>query len=248
MADQNLLHTVEIMKAALPFVDSRSRVMAEFFTKILDLMGSMKSMTGKVNVAAYGSEKEKVDVEGLLNGIRPLCNDKEREFVDKILNIFNVKRMFEMYNNVMSTMKTMQEFGGFPFGDSESGNASDNVMGNFAGFNFDAIFGNNGSTTSTTDQDRDANLEADPFDNFNQSEYQSENQSEYQSENQSSTSGSDQSSPFGGMGNNKMMFDMLKTMVPPEQMSTFENLSMLLNTMSYDNNSKPGNSEENNDG
>jgi hypothetical protein len=246
MADQNLLHTVEIMKAALPFVDSRSRVMAEFFTKILDLMGSMKSMTGKVNVAAYGSENEKVDVdvEGLLNGIRPLCNDKEREFVDKILNIFNVKRMFEMYNNVMSTMKTMQEFGGFPFGDSESGNATDNVMGNFAGFNFDAIFGNNGSTTSTTDQAYETDPEADPFDNFNQSE----NQSEYQSESQSSTSGSDQSSPFGGMGNNKMMFDMLKTMVPPEQMSTFENLSMLLNTMSYDNNSKSGNSEENNDG
>jgi hypothetical protein len=44
------------------------------------------------------------------------------------------------------------------------------------------------------------------------------------------------------------MFDMLKAMVPPEQMSTFENLSMLLNTMSYDNTNKPDDSKEQKDG
>jgi hypothetical protein len=35
------------------------------------------------------------------------------------------------------------------------------------------------------------------------------------------------------------VLDMLKTMVPPEQISTFENLSMLFKAMSYDNTNKP---------
>jgi hypothetical protein len=225
MADQNLLHTAEIMKAALPFIDSKSRVTADLFTKILDLMGTMKSMTGKVNMAAYGNESETLDMEGLLSGIRPLCNNKEREFVDKILNIFNAKRMFEMYNNFMSTMKTMQEYGGFPFGDSGNGNNTDNVMGNFAGFNFDSIFGNTEGNTSTV-HETVSDSEVDPVDDNPQSEYNTSNSETTQTPN------------MGGFGNNKMMFDMLKTMVPPAQMSTFENLSMLLNTMSYDNNNK----------
>ncbi|MDF2944040.1 MAG: hypothetical protein K0S01_2898 [Herbinix sp.] len=240
MADQNLLHTAEIMKAALPFIDSKSRVMAEFFTKILDLMGSMKSMTNKVSMSAYGNEGEKIDVEGLLNGIRPLCNNKERESVDKILNIFNAKRMFEMYNNFMSTMKTMQEYGGFPFGESGGSNDSDNTMGNFAGFNFDSIFGNNGGNNSE-EPETTASEEFNYEEGFSQQEANTSDSDQDQS----------QSPPLGGMGgkgNNKMMFDMLKTMVPPEQMSTFENLSMLFNTMSYDSNSKPEDSEERNNG
>jgi hypothetical protein len=245
MADQDLLHTAEIMKAALPFIDSRSRVTAEFFTKILDLMGSLKSMTGKVNMAAYGSgsesESEKVDVEGLLTGIRPLCNGKEREYVDKILNIFNAKRMFEMYNNFMSTMKTMQEYGGFPFGDTGNGGSSDNFMGNFAGFNFDSIFGNTGANNSE-EHETDSNIESDHVEGFSQHENSTSSSSTDETPNMNGMG------DMSGMGNNKMMFDMLKTMVPPEQMSTFENLSMLLNTMSYDNNSKPDDSKERNDG
>jgi hypothetical protein len=223
-------------------------------------MGSMKSMTGKVNMAAYGYENEKVDVEGLLNGIRPLCSNKEREIVDKILNIFNAKRMFEMYNNFMSMMKTMQEFGGFPFGDTGTGNNTDNVMGNFAGFNFDSIFGNNAAKTSADHaSEEDYVSEADYVSEVNHAsdaDHASEEDHEYdqfssfnQNENSSSNDGATEQAPHSrGTSNNNMMLDMLKAMVPPEQMSTFENLSMLLNTMSYDNSSKPSDSEERNNG
>jgi hypothetical protein len=44
------------------------------------------------------------------------------------------------------------------------------------------------------------------------------------------------------------MFEMLKSMVPPEQLGTFENIRMLLNTMSYDNNSKSDDSKEHENG
>jgi hypothetical protein len=214
MADQDFSHTAEIMKAALPYIDSRTRVLAEFFTKAFDLMGSLKLFTS-FNLAACGFEGTKTDMEGLLTGIRPLCTLKEREFVDRILNFFNMKRMFEMYNNMMSAMKTMQEFDGFPFGDSGTGDDTDNVTGNFSNLNFESIFGN-----SKDSSDKE----------------------EAETKQESSDSDSNKS-----MQNNKM-FEMLKAMVPPEQMSTFENLSMLLNSMTYDNNSKPDDHKERNDG
>jgi hypothetical protein len=47
----------------------------------------------------------------------------------------------------------------------------------------------------------------------------------------------DSSQDKGSEGNSGML-DMLKNMIPPDQMSTFENLRMLFNTMSYDDSSK----------
>lgn len=54
MADQDIIHTAEIIKAAIPYVDTRFKGMAELFAKALDLMGSLKSAGNSDNVAAYG--------------------------------------------------------------------------------------------------------------------------------------------------------------------------------------------------
>jgi hypothetical protein len=229
MADQDLLHTAEVVKAALPFIDPKSKVMAEFFVRIFELMGSLKSLKSPNNMAACGFEDSKLDMEGLLNGIRPVCSNKEREMVDRFLNIFRIKKMFEMYNSVMETMKTMQEFGGFSFDDGGSGADTDTVTGNFGGSNFESIFNsfrNSSANTSETDSGTGHTQDSD---------YDKEK------------SESNDSSAFNNSGGktNDMMFEMFKTMIPPEKLSTFENLSMLLNTMSYDNNSKPENKERN---
>jgi hypothetical protein len=157
-------------------------------------------------------------MEGLLNGIRPLCDNKERDIIDRILNIFNMKRMFEMYNNLMNTMKTMQEFGGFPFTDEDSKDDTDTVTGNFTGSNFDSIFREGGSEDTSSEDTASRDSQTHTHDNEN------------------------------SFTNDNPMFEMLKTMMPPDQQSTFENLRMLLNTMSYDNNSKSDDSEEHDNG
>lgn len=233
MADQDILHTTELIKASLPYLDSNLKTMAEIFVKTFDLMGSLKSMKSPDKLAACGFTVGKIDLEGLLAGIRPVCNKKEGEVIDRILSFFNMKKMFEMYNSVMETMKTMQEFGGFPFGDSSGEDVNDSVSGNFSTSNFESIFksfqnGNfSGFNQDNNDQDNDkSEHESDTADTASDP-----------SNEQSNSSNTNPGKP------NNMMFEMLKTMVPPEQISTFENLSMLLNTMSYDSNSKPDNKE-----
>ncbi len=270
MADHDLLHTAELVKAALPYIDSNLKVLAELFVKTFDLMGSLKTLKSNNGLAACGFEISKIDLEGLLTGIRPVCNKRELEFVDRILNIFHMKKMFEMYNNMMETMKTMQEFGGFSFGGSDTDNDTENVTGNFSGSNFESIFesfknmmGSDGSFSNNSDSNVSEefnpnqntqsspfeNSNSNPFENFSQFEdsYPFDNSSPHPFEADHTTSqdttdfekSSKEEPPGGGKGrSNDMMFEMLKAMVPPEQKSTFENLSMLLNSMSYDNNSK----------
>jgi hypothetical protein len=244
MADQDLSHTADIVKAAIPFVDGGFKGLAEIFVKLMDLMGSLKTTGKGMQLFSVGAESSKIDIEGLLKGIRPICNAKEQEIVDRILNIFNMKRMFEMYNNMMSAMKTMQEFGGFNFGDSNSENDAENVAGNFAGSNFESIFQSfsNGSGAEKSNSAFDTGESA--FD-FSSGKADTQNQEESSDSNSANTS---TSNPAGNGFKNNAMFEMLKTMVPPEQMSTFENLSMLLNTMSYDNNSKQDDNKEHSNG
>lgn len=230
MADQDILHKTELVKAALPYLDSNLKTMAELFVKASDLMGSLKSMKSPDKLAACGFTASKIDLEGLLTGIRPVCNKKEGEIIDRILGFFNMKKMFEMYNNMMETMKTMQEFGGFSFGDSGSEDVNDSVKGNFSSPNFESIF---------------QSFQSGMFNNSNpDNNNQSTNNSEQEPDISADAPKDDASYSNNNSGKpNNMMFEMLKTMVPPEQISTFENLSMLLNTMSYDSNSRPDNKE-----
>lgn len=224
MADQDIMHTAEIMKAALPYIDAPNKVMLEFAMKIIELMGYVKTLRSSLGLAACGYQAGKIDMEGMLNNIRPVCNKKERDIIDKILNIFNMKRAYEMYSKMMDAMNIMQGMEGFPFG-SAADTATDAPDADLSSYNTDTDY-----SISDYASDIPDNSEADITEN-------------------SFDAGSDDvkpetaSSGSAGMFNDKML-EMLKTMVPPEQKATFDNLSMLLSTMSYDNTSKPDESKE----
>ncbi len=296
MAHQNYLHIAEIMKASLPYFDSASRVRLEFFSKLLDLMGNLSAIS-RNSMVACGYESTHVDVEGLLNGIRPVCNNRERDFVDRILNIFNMRRMFEMYNNIMNmmnAMNAMQEFEGFSFTDDTPKDDTDNVTSNFTNTNFESIFrafnqggsdtqdsfsqhrqegddvqeafsqhrqeGDDTQDTFSARRDENDLGSQDDFsrnedgfgsqDDFSRNEDGFDSQDDF-SRQQQEASSRQQEAPSGKNNSfmpNNSMFEMLKTMVPPEQANTFENIRMLLNTMSYDGNSKSDNSKEHENG
>lgn len=227
MADQGILHTADIMKAALPFIDARHKGMFEIIMKLFDLLAYLKSLNSTVNMTASTQESAPFDFEGMLNSIRPVCNKKERDIVDKLLNFFHMKRAFEMYNKMTEAMNSMQDFEGFSFEDT--GKEAETVTEDFAGMDFDSIF---------SDSKEDA-----PADDIFSSDDSDQNDSP---DAKSPDSEGSQSTGTGFKINDKML-EMLKTMVPPEKQSTFENLSMLLNSVSYDNN-KPDDSKEHSDG
>lgn len=210
MAEDGLLHTTELLKTALPYVNVRSKLTLELLVKLYELIICIRNLRTKdITACGFENEDEKVDMETLLNKIRPKCNQKERTFVDKILNIFQAKRMFEMYNTYMEAMKTMEGFEGFSGNDTDWDSVG-NFMKNFSNFDFSTIFSDDNNMDSDNPPDIDEDISKED------------------------TSAND----------NNSMFESLKSMIPPEQIETFENLRMLFDSMSYDDNEKPE-SEEN---
>ena len=135
MADIDYMQTVNIMKAASPYFDTRTRRLVDFIAKALDALYSFQKLRLPIDVATQDSANHKFDLEGLLNGIRPHCNDRLRSMVDQILGIFRAKKMYETFQSYSNIMNMMQ---GSNHSESDSESSSNN---NNSGFDLSALFG-----------------------------------------------------------------------------------------------------------
>lgn len=214
MADFDYMHIAAIMNAAMPYVNIKSRTPMNLIATLFAFMESMQSFRQPPDLTACGYDDQQMNMEGLLNAIRPHCNEKEQPIVDQILGALNAKRMFDLYNTYMDLTKSM---GGF-----ETGDAADETTYHAASeetstpasteeaINYAATEGTIDLTAAEEAIDSAAANAAESF----------------------HTDAPDTPIPEGS---NHIM-EMLKSMIPPEQMDTFANLSMLFNSTSYDNN------------
>jgi len=244
MADDNYMHTAELMKAALPYVDEKAKASVEFMYKFIDFMGYFRTMTQPTDSAARGFENQKINIEGLLTGIRPFCNDRERPFIDQILNIFNMKRMFETYSKMMQTMKDMPGFEGFQNAFA-SGNATGATGGGPAGFDLSSLFGSLFNQNAAPTQEKSPDLQTD----FNKESHQKDppnndlsnmfsNMFSNMSQSDTKTAPPQDTGSESQTGSNyNDMINMLKSMIPEDKRESYENLGMLFKDSSYDNNS-----------
>ncbi|WP_313134882.1 hypothetical protein [Anaerocolumna sp.] len=162
-----IVHVMDILKAAFPYLDSDSQQSVDVFVKTGELITTVKELSQNHSVASLSVRKQSIDLEALLTNVREVCYPREREIIDVILNIFKAKNLYETYTTLSQVMA------------SQSQGAE-----GFEGSEFDS------------DGDPSGNL--------------------------------------GGMAGMKMdssMMEMLTSMLSPEQKSTFENLSMMFNTM-----------------
>ena len=232
MAEEDLLHTAQLLKTALPYVDVRSRLTLDLLVKLYELIICMRNYTTN-DISACGFESEKADMEALLNNIRPKCNNDEQAFVDKILNIFQAKKMFEMYNSYMEAMNTMQGFDGFSGGNTDGEDASDGFTNSFKDFDFSSIFGDDFDPESFLQSYKSMSS-----DNNEHSEYP------YESEEVVVSKSPPDSKAANEALDDNDMFESLKSMISPDQMQTFENLRMLFGATSYDDSNKPSENKE----
>lgn len=107
-------HYATLIRAATPYFDPDSRKTLNLFASVYEVMDSLKSFNQEKGLSAFSLSIKNVDFEGMLKNIRPLCTKKELPFIDKILNIFQIKRMFETYQ-AFSSMMSMFQPGDTPF-------------------------------------------------------------------------------------------------------------------------------------
>lgn len=107
------------------------------------LSGLQGLFPGLQGLFGLGKGEGSINLEGILRSIRPYCTQSEASMVDNILNIFNMKRFMDMYQNMsgmmnMPGMSNMQEMmsnlpnimsmmSGFPFGGATTSGSTQNT-------------------------------------------------------------------------------------------------------------------------
>ncbi len=122
----------KMIQAAAPYLDSDTRKTLDIFVKFSDFMDviqnlrqqgglnvfgrkktdskdntvSATGLSGLQGLFGFGGKEGSINFEGILKSIRPYCSTTEISIVDNVLNIFNMKRFMEMYQNMSGMMNT----------------------------------------------------------------------------------------------------------------------------------------------
>lgn len=92
-------HAVDLISAALPHVDSRTKANMEVLIKAGELMDSFQSSTSP-EISACDVSNESVDLEALLTSLQSACNPQELELVNTILNFQKTRKLYRTYQSM----------------------------------------------------------------------------------------------------------------------------------------------------
>jgi len=103
-------HTLDIIKAAFPYLDSQSQQSLDLVIKAGELFETFNTFNQESGtLTALSVRKESIDFEALLNSIRNVCNEQERKIVDMILSFITAKNLFSTYSTLASVMSSQTE-------------------------------------------------------------------------------------------------------------------------------------------
>lgn len=134
----NIDHTMDLIKAAFPYLDSESQQSMDFLIKAGELMSTLRAMQNRDRVTTFSIRKQSIDLEGLLTSVRNVCYEKEREIVDMILNLIQVKNMYSTYMTLSQAMTSQSDnFENSEYSDNPDGSSYSDDSSNSGG-----MFGN----------------------------------------------------------------------------------------------------------
>ncbi len=107
-------HYLEIMKAALPYMNPQAQKSVEILVKAEELMDAVHTFENAGELSAASIRREHVEPEVILNQIKSLCTKEEQVMIDNLLNIITMQKLIQGYR----TFTALQQ--------SSSGNGSSN--------------------------------------------------------------------------------------------------------------------------
>lgn len=94
-------HILEVLKAAMPYVDSRRQGTMETLMKATDLIHTTRSIPEhSAELSAASLNPKGADIEGMLYSVREVSSSFERDFIDKLLNCFKARKFYQTYNTL----------------------------------------------------------------------------------------------------------------------------------------------------
>ena len=94
----NLQHAADIMRAALPHLNTQSKRPIELVLKTSELLDAIANPdSGELSACAL--DKEPIDLEAMLLHVQEVCNEQEKEQVNLILNFVKARKLYQTYQS-----------------------------------------------------------------------------------------------------------------------------------------------------
>lgn len=114
-AIDNSGHILEVLKAAMPYVDSRNQNTMETLMKATDLIHTTRNRSehsGELSAASLNPKA--ADLEGMLYSVREVGFPSERDLIDRILNFIRARKFYQTYRTMNQNRDLLQASGSSP--------------------------------------------------------------------------------------------------------------------------------------
>lgn len=92
-------HYIEIMKAALPYMNPQAQKSVEILVKAEELIEAVQTLDEPSELSAASVRRESVDPEIMLNQIKALCTKEEQVMIDNLLNVITMQKLIQGYRS-----------------------------------------------------------------------------------------------------------------------------------------------------
>ena len=94
-------HNIEMIKAALPYMNPRTQKSFEILVKADELKNSIENLDNS-ELSACEVKQNSIDMESFLIQMRALGNKRECEMIDSILHFIKMQKLFAAYRSFMN--------------------------------------------------------------------------------------------------------------------------------------------------
>ena len=99
-AFDNSGHVLEVLRAAMPYVDSRNQANMETLLKATDLLHTSRNRSNTAQLSAASLTSRPADLEGMLYSVREVGNSPERDLIDRLLNFIRARKFYQTYRTL----------------------------------------------------------------------------------------------------------------------------------------------------
>lgn len=95
-------HNIEMVKAALPYMNASAQKSFEILIKTDELMNTIQNLDN-TELSACDVKPDSIDMEAFLTQMRALSNKQESEIIDNLLHFIKMQKLLTAYRSFMRT-------------------------------------------------------------------------------------------------------------------------------------------------
>lgn len=110
MQTETTAHLVELLDAALPYVNGNAKHSMELIRKASDFMTCFSSsQSSELSACDFNTGCQPIDMEGLLENLHKVSNAQEKDFIHMILNFIKARNLYTSYQTFQQTHPTSED-------------------------------------------------------------------------------------------------------------------------------------------